>query len=52
MSHECPECGLTCYCGGDIDDCCFNAPYYVVHCTHCPEEDDMDYDESEDTHDK
>lgn len=21
--HECPECGLACYCNGDIDDCQF-----------------------------
>lgn len=24
MAHECPECGMVCYCGGDIDDCEFN----------------------------
>lgn len=21
MAHLCPECGMLCYCGGDIDDC-------------------------------
>jgi hypothetical protein len=26
MAHECPECGMVCYCGGDIDDCEFNGP--------------------------
>jgi len=20
MAHECPECGMTCHCNGDIDD--------------------------------
>jgi len=20
MAHECEECGMTCHCGGDIDD--------------------------------
>lgn len=35
MSHECPDCGHTCFCGGDIDDCCFNFEYDVNNCTHC-----------------
>jgi hypothetical protein len=37
MSHECPDCGQTCYCGGDIDDCEFDDPLTVDACTHCPE---------------
>ena len=24
MAHCCPECGSTCYCNGDIDDCVFD----------------------------
>ncbi len=20
MAHTCPDCGMVCYCGGDIDD--------------------------------
>ena len=20
MAHDCPECGMSCYCNGDIDD--------------------------------
>jgi hypothetical protein len=34
MAHECPECGMTCYCNGDIDDCCFDLPEDIVRCTH------------------
>jgi len=39
MAHECPVCGMQCYCNGDIDDCCFSFPEYVVNCTHCTDED-------------
>ena len=45
MAHECPECGQTCYCNGDIDDCCFQSEYYYIHCNHyekCQPEDDED----------
>ena len=35
MSHECPECGQTCYCNGDIDDCCLNLPMDINKCKHC-----------------
>ncbi len=34
MAHECPTCGMTCYCNGDIDDCCFNFEEYVNKCVH------------------
>ena len=34
MSHECPECGQTCHCGGDVDDCLFNESDEAIHCTH------------------
>ena len=49
MSHSCPVCYLTCYCGGDIDDCCFNGAKEQINCTHCP--DDYDYDDAEDDED-
>lgn len=42
MAHECPDCGQTCYCNGDIDDCCFNFEEDVINCTHCPEDDGED----------
>ena len=47
MAHECPECGQTCYCNGDIDDCCFNEPSAYFNCIHwkqCEQEKDDDYD--------
>lgn len=48
MAHECPECGQTCYCHGDIDDCLFDSEYHYIHCDHCPidgaEPDDEDYE--------
>lgn len=50
MSHDCPDCGQVCFCGGDIDDCCHNLPRYVMNCTHwkiCEteyDEDDYDYE--------
>jgi len=37
MAHECPNCGLTCFCGGDIDDILFIDPIY--NCGHCLEND-------------
>ena len=50
MAHECPECGQTCYCGGDIGDCCFNLEKGVLNCTHWKECEKAnvheDYDES------
>ena len=42
MAHECPECGQTCYCNGDIGDCCFNFEEDAIRCTHykiCERED-------------
>lgn len=27
MAHECPSCGRTCHCGGDIDDINFGEEY-------------------------
>jgi hypothetical protein len=35
MAHECPDCGQTCFCNGDIDDCENNFEEDVINCTHC-----------------
>ena len=50
MAHECPVCGMICYCNGDIDDVCLNIEEDVLGCTHCEEyeedfEDETDYDD-------
>ncbi len=52
MAHECPACGITCHCNGDIDDLCLNFPENVEKCNHwkeCnPEQDcdaEQDYEE-------
>ena len=37
MAHSCPECGETCYCGGDIDDICMDWEDDVP-CSHCTNE--------------
>jgi hypothetical protein len=42
MSHECPDCGYWCYCGGDIDDCLLNFDEDVDQCTHCDSDDEVD----------
>ena len=47
MSHYCPHCGQTCYCGGDIDDCCFDNDAEVSRCNHCPDPDDVDRSEDD-----
>ena len=32
MAHSCPDCGYTCHCGGDIDDCCLQfEPLWQQH---------------------
>lgn len=38
MAHSCPDCGLLCHCGSDIDDCLFDFEDDVVACTHCGDE--------------
>lgn len=40
MAHECPDCGQTCYCHGDIDDCIFDNSEEQAVCDHCPLDDD------------
>lgn len=42
MAHECPDCGQTCYCHGDIDDCLFDNSEEQAVCDHCPFEGDED----------
>lgn len=49
MAHTCPECGMVCHCGGDIDDICFGeADEFCSHCAHDEDndwEDDFDWQE-------
>jgi hypothetical protein len=50
VAHECPECGMVCFCNGDIDDCIFD--FYQDSCVHylqCDREEDYedDYYEAE-----
>lgn len=50
MAHTCETCGMTCHCGGDIDDMCLETEEALNSCTHCPDEgndDDDDDDEPE-----
>lgn len=48
MAHTCPECGQTCYCGGDIDDCLFDLEEDAINCIHYLEcENDNDDDDFE-----
>lgn len=35
MAHECPDCGMVCHCGTDIDDCVFNLDQDIDNCSHC-----------------
>ena len=39
MAHECPECGMKCHCGGDIDDIVFHDTPEEAMCSHCDYED-------------
>lgn len=36
MAHECPECGILCRCGGDVDDLLLNQEGHIALCAHCP----------------
>ena len=46
MAHSCPDCGQTCYCNGDIGDCCDDFPENVMKCTHFKQcEPDIDDDD-------
>lgn len=49
MAHECPECGITCYCNGDIDDYVFNIAAHVSACEHwreCSPDEDKVFEDS------
>jgi len=47
MAHSCPDCGMQCYCGGDIDDCCFDNTPEQDRCMHCdPFDDEHDDDDA------
>lgn len=51
MAHTCPDCGLACHCGGDIDDMDFGEDCPAAdRCVHCAdtEEDDVYYDPYDD----
>jgi hypothetical protein len=54
MSHECPECGETCFCNGDIGDCELHGTEEQMNCTHrekCEwrdQEDDFIWDDYDD----
>lgn len=39
MAHSCPDCGMLCYCGGDIDDCEFDDTPEQMRCGHCADRD-------------
>ena len=41
MAHECPICGQTCFCSGDIDDIIFGVNHMCKHC----EDDDDDWED-------
>ena len=45
MAHECPDCGLICYCNGDIDDMLLDNDEDVVMCSHCDEDGYDPFDE-------
>lgn len=45
MAHTCPECGMLCHCGGDIDDCEFDGTPEQDRCGHCDGEEDRPYDD-------
>ena len=48
MAHECPECGLVCYCGGDIDDILLSGTDEESRCTHYLRRECDGYDGDED----
>jgi hypothetical protein len=42
MAHSCPDCGLVCYCGGDIDDIILDGTDEESACQHCFDAEDDD----------
>jgi hypothetical protein len=47
MSHECPDCGMECYCDGD-DTGGLPQPLDCPHRIRHNDEDEDDYDECDD----
>ncbi len=45
MAHTCPECGMLCHCGGDIDDCEFDGTPEQDRCGHCDEDKPRPHDD-------
>lgn len=45
MAHSCPECGMLCHCGGDIDDCEFDGTPEQMRCGHCDGEEEKSHDQ-------
>lgn len=44
MAHSCPECGMWCHCGGDIDDIeCRTAEWVYKNCDCCDGEGGCEY---------
>jgi hypothetical protein len=44
MSHSCPECGMACYCSGDIEDH-DTGEEYTDRCTCCADCEDEEPDD-------
>ncbi len=47
MAHECPECGYTCHCNGDIDDICWADSKQSAACVCCQFDNFEDDDDSD-----
>jgi hypothetical protein len=47
--HTCPECGMSCCCQGDLDDCVMDTEETYDECIHLcepdPDEDERDFDD-------
>lgn len=43
MAHECPECGYSCHCGGDIEDLEMDNTPEQMACTHCLDDAQEEY---------
>jgi hypothetical protein len=48
MAHYCPDCGMICRCGGDLDDIVFFDFDLDEICTHCDFEESDALDEWDD----
>lgn len=45
MAHECPECGMTCHCNGDIESHDCGDVQAQIACICCGDE-DFDFSET------